>query len=97
MNDRKVVHTMFIKVKKVVPKDNYIISIHFENGTTKIYDIKPLFTKYSQFDQLKYTKGLFEQVVVDAGGYGVSWNDELDIACDELWENGTVDVEKNVS
>ena len=27
---------------------------------------------------------------VDAGGYGISWNDDLDLSCDELWENGTV-------
>lgn len=22
------------------------------------------------------------------GGYGIIWNDELDLSCDELWENG---------
>ena len=31
---------------------------------------------------------LFEKVVVDVGGYGISWNDELDISAEELWENG---------
>ena len=38
---------------------------------------------------------------VDVGGYGVYWNDELDIAADELWENGietdivhTLDIKK---
>ena len=37
---------------------------------------------------METTPGLFEQVAVDVGGYGVSWNDEIDLACDELWENG---------
>ena len=29
---------------------------------------------------------LFNQVRVDAGGYGVTWNDNLDLSCNELWE-----------
>ena len=31
---------------------------------------------------------MFEKVKVDAGGYGISWNDEIDIACDELYFGG---------
>lgn len=33
-------------------------------------------------------KGLSEQVKVDVGGYGISWNDEIDLSCDELYDNG---------
>ena len=25
---------------------------------------------------------------VDAGGYGIVWNDDLDLSCNELYENG---------
>ena len=35
-----------------------------------------------------YIPGLFEQVKVDSGGYGISWNDELDLSCNELYYNG---------
>ena len=31
---------------------------------------------------------LFESVSVDVGGYGIIWNDDLDLSCDELWDNG---------
>ena len=31
---------------------------------------------------------MFEDVEVDAGGYGISWNDDLDLSCDEIWEHG---------
>jgi hypothetical protein len=31
---------------------------------------------------------LSRAVRVDAGGYGVSWNDDLDLSEDELWVNG---------
>lgn len=27
-------------------------------------------------------------VEVDAGGYGIIWNDDIDLSCDELFENG---------
>lgn len=29
----------------------------------------------------------FENVEVDVGGYGIVWDDELDLSCDELWDN----------
>lgn len=31
---------------------------------------------------------LFSDVIVDVGRHGIVWNDELDLSCDELWENG---------
>ena len=30
----------------------------------------------------------FYDVEVDVGGYGIVWSDELDLSCDELFENG---------
>ena len=32
----------------------------------------------------------FACVTVDTVGYGIVWGDDLDLSCDELWENGTV-------
>lgn len=26
---------------------------------------------------------------MDAGGYGISWNDELELEAEEIWEEGT--------
>ncbi|WP_423805896.1 DUF2442 domain-containing protein [Phascolarctobacterium succinatutens] len=43
---------------------------------------------WQPFKALKYTNVLFNLVKVDVGGYGISWNDDLDLSCDELWENG---------
>ncbi len=79
---------MFHKVKDVTPLPNYILSVQFCEGVTKQYDIKNLFEKISAFNVLKTTPELFYDVSVDVGGYGVIWNDDLDLSCDELWENG---------
>ena len=83
---------MFHKVKSVIAINDYKLVVIFAEGVTKIYDIKPLFTKFDMFNGLKENR-LFYEVVVDVGGYGVSWNDDIDLSCDELFENGeTVDT-----
>lgn len=79
---------MFHKVKSVTPLPDYVLLVSFTEGIQKTYDLKPLFDRLPVFQDLKNINGLYEQVQVDAGGYGISWNDDLDLACDELWENG---------
>lgn len=78
---------MFHKIKNVSPLPEYKLSVQFTEGVTKIYDIKPLFQKNPIFRLLE-NKDLFSSVVVDIGGYGIIWNDDIDLSCDELWHNG---------
>lgn len=78
---------MFHKIKSVNAIGDYKLSVQFSEGVTKIYDVKPLFDKWPAFDALKDRK-LFFEVVVDVGGYGVVWNDDIDLSCDELFYNG---------
>ncbi len=80
---------MFHKIKNVAGLQDYRLSVQFAEGVTKIYDVKPLFRKWKQFDVFSKSPELFFEVQVDTGGYGVIWNDELDLSCDELFENGT--------
>ena len=80
---------MFHKIKNVSPLPDYRLSIQFTEGCTKIYDVKPLFKQIPAFEALKEPL-IFSDVTVDVGGYGVVWNDDLDLSCDELWENGTL-------
>lgn len=79
---------MFHKIKSVTPLSDYILSVQFSEGVTKHYDLKPLFDKYPMFIPLKEHLDLYYSASVDVGGYGVIWNDEIDIACDELFFNG---------
>lgn len=76
---------MIHKVKAVTPLPDYCLSVQFAEGVTKIYDVAALFEKWSMFAPLKDNYALFETVKVDVGGYGIVWNDELDISCDELY------------
>ena len=83
---------MFHRVKDVKPLENYIIEVIFQNNEKKYYDISRLFKKWTICQSLQEISGLFEQVKVDPGGYGISWNDEIDLSCDELWENGNFTI-----
>lgn len=78
---------MFYKIKSVTALPNYMLDIIFDNNIKKTYDIKPLFEKWPIFQMLLNIDGLYEQVKIDPGGYGISWNDSLDLSCNELWEN----------
>lgn len=66
---------------------DYQLSVRFCEGLTKKYDIRPLFDKIPVFTALK-NEEVFYGVSVGVGGYGIVWNDKLDLSCDELWENG---------
>ena len=55
---------MFHKVNSVSPIKDYQVSAHFWDGTTKIYDVKPLFDKWPVFKQLK-ENDLFDELPKD--------------------------------
>jgi len=78
---------MFHKINSVNILPDYKLSVQFAEGVTKVYDVKPLMQRYNAFKALENAE-LFSSAEVDVGGYGVIWNDDIDISCDELFENG---------
>jgi len=79
---------MFHRIRSISPLSDHSLLVCFENGEKKVYDVSQLFEKWEAFRALSVTQGLFRQVKVDAGGYGVSWNDDIDISCNELYRGG---------
>ena len=78
---------MLNKIMSASFLDDYIIYAQFANGITKKYSLKKLFDEIKVFNELK-ENDLFKYGVVDTGGYGISWNDKIDLSADEIWENG---------
>ena len=76
----------FPKIKSVYALPNYRLLVIFQNDVAKVYDCTPLLEE-DTFSLLA-SEQLFTQVEVDAGGYGVVWNDEIDLSESELWLNG---------
>ena len=53
--------------------------------------IFPYFFVRGIFAELK-DGNRFEDVYVDVGGNGIAWNDRIDLSCEELWDNGILEV-----
>ena len=79
---------MFHKVKDVRALPGLKLSVQFVDGVIKIYDISQLLEKLPIFKVLQDNEKLFYSVAVDVGGYGIIWDDEVDLSCDELWDHG---------
>lgn len=76
------------KIISVKPMENFILLVGFQNGIEKTYDMRNLYPVFPQFKVFESDIGLFNQVQVDTGGYGVSWNDNLDLDAEDIWEDG---------
>jgi hypothetical protein len=79
---------MYPKIKTVKAKNDYTLEVTFSNDETRLYDIKPLLNQ-DPFSELKQND-LFLNVVVDVGGYGISWNDFIDLSEYELYTKSTL-------
>lgn len=79
-----------IKVKNVLPIDDMNLLVFFENDKVKKFNVKRLFDEYPEYKALE-DANLFESVKVEPGGYGISWNSELDCSEGELYNDG-IDV-----
>lgn len=79
---------MFHKITSVIAKESFTLIVSFAEGVTKRYDAKKLIEQMPAFSYFRSHPDEFNDVSVDIGGYGIIWNDDLDLACDELWENG---------
>ena len=74
------------RIKNVKPLKNRHLEIQFDNGIIKDYDCNQIIDRpkfYLLHDDL-----VFNSVKVDTGGYGISWNDDMDISEYEVWVNG---------
>jgi len=71
------------RVETVKPLKDKCLLVAFRNGVKKVYDCKPLLED-EIFSPLT-DDTLFRCVKTDQGGYGISWNDEIDLSESELW------------
>ncbi len=74
------------KIRNAKAIKPFTIEILFDNNMRKIYDFSDLladqhFSKLSEYNYFKNLK-------VAQGGYGIEWDDEIDISEAELWING---------
>jgi hypothetical protein len=66
--------------------DDCTLIIKFTNDEIRKYDISQLL-RNPMFAPLS-NPGFFRNFRVESGGYGLVWNDDIDISEYELWQNG---------
>lgn len=76
---------MFHKAVEIKYLSGTSLELTFQDGIVKRYDMHSLFNKYPQFTALSdrelFTSGRLT-------GYGIIWNDDLDIETDTIYEDG---------
>lgn len=78
---------MFHKIASIYPLEEMHLLAFFADGRARLYDMTPLVKKRAAFKPLE-KESVFHHVRVDAGGYGISWNDDIDLSSNEIYENG---------
>jgi len=78
--------TTYPKASAVTPLAGKRLLVTFATGERKIYDCTPLL-KEEVFRPLQ-NEELFRRARADKHGYGVVWNEEIDLAEGDLWVNG---------
>ena len=74
-------------ITKIETKENMILIATFADGEVVSFDVKTMIEKYPVFQALHDEK-LFNAVVIDGIGYGISWNDDLDLSSDGIYARG---------
>jgi hypothetical protein len=78
--------TTYPKIQAVTPRRGKTLLVTFENGEQRLYDCTPLL-QLDAFRPLE-DEALFRCAHADSHGFGVVWNDEIDLAESEIWING---------
>lgn len=78
---------VFHKLKTLATLDDYILLAGFKDGEWRKFDLKPLMEKYPPFRQLK-DETLYRKARIDVGGFGIVWNDEVDLSAEGVYIGG---------
>ena len=81
---------MFMQAIKVNFLEDVTLELTFQDGKIVRYDMARLFSKYPQLEELRRNRELFLSGRLDVGGYGVIWNEDLDIDATSVYECGEV-------
>jgi len=80
--------TTYPKIRNVRATSGKTLWVIFENGAIRLYDCTPLLEE-EVFHPLR-DEAVFRCAHADPHGYGVVWNDDVDLAESEIWNNGKI-------
>ena len=89
------------KIISVHANEDFSLSLIFDNGEHRIFDMKPLLKENTVFEQLLKIEN-FKQVYIDDSNNvcwdknpdinsEIDWNNKIDLSCDVCYVEGLVD------
>ncbi len=81
------------RILKAKAVDDRTLIIEFTNQEVKRYDISHLLENL-MFAPLRQP-AFFKNFKVEPGGYGIVWNEDIDLSEYELWKNGVAVFESD--
>ena len=85
---KKVRNRFLKKLEDIVPLENYCLLAFFRDGVVKKCDLKSWLEEHSEFGVLLKKEALFQSVQLQTGGYGVTWDVNLNIDDKTLYKLG---------
>lgn len=76
------------KVEDVIPLENYNLLVFFRDGKVRKCNMKPYFESHASFQILLKNAAYFQRVQIQTDGYGITWNDNMNIADSVLYGMG---------
>ena len=83
------------RICKAKTIDERTLLIEFTNQEIKKYDVSHLLEN-SMFAPLRQP-AFFKNFRIEPGGYGIVWNEDIDLSEYELWKNGVTIDERDPS
>ena len=77
---------MFHRAIELSYKEETVLSVTFQDGSVRDYDVSTLYDEYPQMKALDSRKLFLSGRLL--GSYGIVWNEELDLAVEEVYVNG---------
>lgn len=78
---------MFHKITSLAKLSDYVLFVGFSDGQYRKFDLKPLINKYPPFTALE-KDGIYYNAKIDIGGYGIVFDENLDISAEGIYEQG---------
>lgn len=76
------------RVEDILPLDNFCLLVFFRDGAVKKCDLKAYFEETKPFHILLKKPEYFDSVRIQTGGYGVTWDVNMNISDTMLYQRG---------
>ena len=85
---KEIVKRFATRIEDVLPLEDYCLLVFFRDGTVKKCDMKEHFGKTQVFQILLKKPEYFGHVQMQTGGYGVSWDVNMNVSDSTLYRIG---------